>query len=436
MDKPKLLLVEDDLDLCEMVSTYFRVQNYDVVTAAFAEEGLEAAQEHQLDLIMLDVRLPDMDGFDLCRKLRQMRKTADTPIIFLTEKRSRLDKLQGLELGVVDYITKPFDIQELRLRVRNAIHRAKAPSMANPITELPEGTLVEEKITDVLKQAQWTLLIFSIEGLAPFRGRYGFVAADDVLRAVTLMIRNAVREFGTEGDFIGHLRNDRFVIITQAEDPSAIEQRVERRINQSSSYFYPLRDQERAQAAQAANLLHVESVVLTQADGPLADINALNERLAATIQAASEPSDVYFTETRPPAMPLPDPAERSDGSEPSAEKTQVITPDAPSVDDASASSASVEDVTAEDADDTTDTEPPGPATNTTPTDDTVETKAVIAQAGSTPSQESSEPEAAVTESADPTEGEASSAGPESDVVAASDAVIASDAVPESDEETT
>jgi DNA-binding response OmpR family regulator len=123
-DKPQILIVEDDLDLAEMLNAYFRVQNYEVLTAAWGEEALKISREQTLQLIMLDIRLPDIDGYEICRQLRTQRRTQDVPIIFLTEKRDRVDKLQGLELGVVDYITKPFDIQELRLRVRNAISRA------------------------------------------------------------------------------------------------------------------------------------------------------------------------------------------------------------------------------------------------------------------------------------------------------------------------
>ncbi|MEL6310016.1 MAG: response regulator transcription factor, partial [Chloroflexota bacterium] len=169
VDKPHILIVEDDLDLSDMVSSYFRVQNYDVDTAAWGEEALKIASEHDLDLIMLDIRLPDIDGFELCRRLRNKRRTQDTPIIFLTEKRDRVDKLQGLELGVVDYITKPFDIQELRLRVRNAINRSQTPASNNPVTDLPEGELVQEKLGILLDSSNWAVLQVSINNLSTFR---------------------------------------------------------------------------------------------------------------------------------------------------------------------------------------------------------------------------------------------------------------------------
>lgn len=287
MDKQRILIVEDDLDLSEMVSSYFRVQNYDVKTAAWGEEALQIANSHPLELVMLDIRLPDIDGFELCRQLRTNRKTKDTPIIFLTEKRDRVDKLQGLELGVVDYITKPFDIQELRLRVRNAISRAQAPATSNPVTDLPEGHLVDEKLGELVgRDDDWAILEFSIESLSSFRELYGFVAADDVLRAVTLMVRNAVREFGTEEDFIGHLSAEEFIIITTGEMVEDIQDRIERRISQSREYFYPLRDRDKAQQAMGDAHLSIVSGLVMGEDGPYRSLDSLKNALKKSLQEA------------------------------------------------------------------------------------------------------------------------------------------------------
>lgn len=286
MDKPQILIVEDDLDLSEMVSSYFRVQNYDVLTAAWGEEALALAAEYDINLIMLDIRLPDIDGFELCRRLRNSRKTQDTPILFLTEKRDRVDKLQGLELGVVDYITKPFDIQELRLRVRNAIARAQRPPAVNPVTDLPEGDLVDEKLGALVGEVErdWGVLQFTIESLSSFRERYGFVAADDVLRAVTLMVRNAVREFGTDDDFVGHLGSENFIIISDEEAIEDIQERIERRISQSREFFYPLRDRERAQQALEENHLRLVSGIVTHEDGPYHSIEKLKLAISSSLE--------------------------------------------------------------------------------------------------------------------------------------------------------
>jgi PleD family two-component response regulator len=275
-NKSRIMIVEDDLDLSEMLDAYFRVQNYDVRTAAWGEEALKISREEDLDLIVLDIRLPDISGYDVCRQLRLNRRTQDVPIIFLTEKRDRVDKLQGLELGVVDYITKPFDIQELRLRVRNALGRAERAALVNPVTDLPESQLAEEKLTALLyNENSWALLLVSINGLGNFRDVYGFVAADEVLRAVTLMVRNAVRELGNEDDFIGHLTPEEFVIITGPEKVTSIRERIETRIRQSREYFYPPKVRETKEVDQ----LSLTSRVLDRSSGPFNTLDDLKAKL-------------------------------------------------------------------------------------------------------------------------------------------------------------
>ncbi len=276
MDKPRILIVEDDLDLSEMLNAYFRVQDYEVLTASWGEEALRVSREEPVDVVVLDIRLPDIDGYEVCRQLRSQRQTENTPILFLTEKRDRVDKLQGLELGVVDYITKPFDIQELRLRIRNAINRAGRVSLSNPITDLAEGGLVEEQLGQLVNNTdRWAVLQVSITHLSDFREQYGFVAADDVLRAVTLMIRNAIREHGTENDFVGHLDDETFVIITRADAVKRIRDRIESRVQQSREYFYPLRDREKVRESVSGEHLQLASGIVDHTVGPFEEIDAL-----------------------------------------------------------------------------------------------------------------------------------------------------------------
>lgn len=281
MDKPRLLIVEDDLDLAEMLNTFFRVQDYHVLTAAWGEEALRISREEDVDVIVLDIRLPDIDGYEVCRQLRSQRQTENTPIIFLTEKRDRVDKLQGLELGVVDYITKPFDIQELRLRIRNTINRAGRSALNNPVTDLPEGSLVMERLEKLLVSGEaWAVLQLSINYLGRFREMYGFVAADDVLRAVTLMIRNAIREHGTETDFIGHIGAEDFIVITSAERVMRIRERIETRITQSREYFYPLRDRDKVREAMESHHLHLSSGIVDHTSGVFPNAEALRDALS------------------------------------------------------------------------------------------------------------------------------------------------------------
>jgi PleD family two-component response regulator len=279
-DKSQILIVEDDLDLAEMLNAYFRVQGYEVQTAAWGEDAVRITQEVRPDLVVLDIRLPDIDGYEVCRRLRSHRRTQDVPIIFLTEKRDRVDKLLGLELGVVDYITKPFDIQELRLRVRNTLRRADQVSVSNPVTGLAEGLFVDERLITLLTDdTPWCVLLMSIVGLENFREMYGFVASDDVLRAVSLMMSNAVRDLGSGDDFIGHLAPHDFVIVTDSEHCTAIRERIETRLSQSMEYFYPLKDRDKARQAMEENRLRLAIGEVRQTAGPFNDLEPLKEAI-------------------------------------------------------------------------------------------------------------------------------------------------------------
>ncbi len=238
----KLLIVEDDPDVAEMLNAYFRVQGYEVLTAGWGEEAVSACRVNRPDLVILDIRLPDIDGYEVARRLRRNRRTEDIPIIFLTERRARADRLQGLELGGDDYVTKPFDIQELRLRVRNTLRRSMQNTMNNPVTNLPEGALVDERLGECLASEGWALLGVRLENLEAFREAYGFVASDDVLRAVSVMIHNAVREIGNPNDFIGQVAPAKFVLVTTPQAMPALAERIRSRLEQAVEYFYPIKD--------------------------------------------------------------------------------------------------------------------------------------------------------------------------------------------------
>jgi DNA-binding response OmpR family regulator len=253
--KPKILIIEDDLDVAEMLNAYFRVQGYEVFTVNWGEDGVRSAQTVHPDLVILDIRLPDIDGYEVARRLRGDRRTQDIPIIFLTEKRERADRLQGLELGADDYITKPFDVQELRLRVRNALKRVSQGSLTNPVSGLPEGPLVDEHLKAAQESGLSGVLLVSLQNMDAFREAYGFVASDDVLRAVSVMITNTLREASSSEDFLGHLNFADFVLIVPAANLTGLYDRLRSRLEQSLDYFYPIKDRE--QATKRGNRLAV-----------------------------------------------------------------------------------------------------------------------------------------------------------------------------------
>jgi DNA-binding response OmpR family regulator len=240
-----ILIIEDDLDIADMLNAYFRIQGYDVLTVNWGEDGIRSCLAHNPALLILDIRLPDIDGFEVARRLRGNRKTKDIPIIFLTEKRERSDRLKGLELKADDYVTKPFDIQELRLRVRNALQRSRQGTLTNPVTELPEGSLVDEVLQAGVTRADGAAMVVTIKNFNHFREVYGFIASDDLLRALSFMINDAVRDLGSQDDSVGHLGMTDFLILTRHSHANALRERIHKRLEQSFDYF--LSDQDRAQ---------------------------------------------------------------------------------------------------------------------------------------------------------------------------------------------
>ena len=127
----KILIVEDDANLLEAVKYNLRKEGYDVITAADGETALEAARREKPGLIILDIMLPKLNGFEVCRILR---KEMTVPILMLTAKADETDKIVGLEIGADDYMTKPFSMRELLARIRAILRRVK---MTEPLK--PEG---------------------------------------------------------------------------------------------------------------------------------------------------------------------------------------------------------------------------------------------------------------------------------------------------------
>jgi DNA-binding response OmpR family regulator len=275
-----ILIVEDDLDVAEMLSAYFQVQGYQTLTANWGADALETAESKTPDIILLDIRLPDFDGFEVAGRLRAGRKTQHIPIIFLTDQRASEHRLQGLEIGGDDYVTKPFDIQELRLRVRNTLQRAQQSGGRNPVTSLPEGAAVDQQLERLLSTKDWGLLLVEIHHLGAFRASYGFVASDDAARAVIIMVQNILHELDIKEKFIGQLAPDQIVLVVAAIQAASLSATLSERIPPSLDYFYPLKD--RDAAAASTTRLGLTLRTLTHDDGPFEGLDPLKAALLAT----------------------------------------------------------------------------------------------------------------------------------------------------------
>lgn len=243
MPNNRLLLVEDDFDVAEMLLMYFTSINYEVMHADTGTAGIEIARTKFPNLILLDVMLPDMDGYEICYRLRNMSLTKYIPTIFLTQKDERSSKVKGLQLGADDYITKPFDIDELRLRVENSIRRATRENLHEARTGLPTGQLIGEELPERQKKGA-TIIRFTLKGFSAFAEVYSFMAANDVMYHAGKTIRDVLTERGESDDFVG-VESDAFVVATYSKDVDSLEAEIKKRFNTQVRTFYTFTDADR-----------------------------------------------------------------------------------------------------------------------------------------------------------------------------------------------
>lgn len=289
MGKGRILVVEDDIDISKMLRIYFDSQGYEVLVANRGNDALDTCRTKLPNVVVLDIQLPDIDGYEVCRSLRSNTRTSYVPIIFLTQKDERSDKIAGLELGADDYITKPFDIEELKLRVEGAIRRSLREALTHPVTNLPAGKLIEEQLKIVKESTEpWTLLYFGIRNVNAFKEIAGPIQVNEVLIFLADIMRETVEAHGTLNDFIGQAADNDFVIITTSKAAPAICKTITKRFNEESEVFYPFGVREKRKVTykdidgimQEADLMKIAVGVVSSNDGPFADIVQITEDAA------------------------------------------------------------------------------------------------------------------------------------------------------------
>jgi PleD family two-component response regulator len=284
MNKGRILIVEDDFDISNMLNIFFTGQGYEVEVAARGNDALEICRRQLPDLVVLDIMLPDMDGYAVCKEMRTTTRTSHIPIIFLTQKDERSDRIAGLELGADDYITKPFDIEELMLRVGTAIRTHQRLNMTSPTTGLPSARLIEEQLRSLMRSDSWALLLVGIENLAAFNDVYGFVAGDEVLRFTVMLMNDVVNQLGTLEDFIGHASGDTFILITMAEDPERLQDQLRSRFDEEIQAHYNFMDREQGHITMpdgsAAPLMRLSIGMVSPETQTFSDIREITETAA------------------------------------------------------------------------------------------------------------------------------------------------------------
>jgi PleD family two-component response regulator len=220
---PTLLIVDDDPDIQRILTLRFQQDGYRVARALTGAEALIAAQKQPFDLIILDLLLPDIDGFAVLAALRARSATAMTPILLLSARDSPQQKVHGLQLGADDYITKPFSTAELQARIRANLRRHERTAGANPSTQLPGNIAIERTLRHRIEQnAPFAVCYVDIDNFKAYNDTYSFLKGDAVIHQTAHVLLQAIEQRGNHDDFVGHIGGDDFVVITTPDRAEAI----------------------------------------------------------------------------------------------------------------------------------------------------------------------------------------------------------------------
>jgi diguanylate cyclase (GGDEF)-like protein len=241
-----LLVVDDDPFIARLLEIELRAAGYDVRVASDGTQALTAAQERCPDLVLADVMMPNMDGFELTRRLRQDPRTAAVSIIMLTARGLSADKLEGFAIGADDYIVKPFDTPELLARIRGVLRRSRDMRAQSPLTGLPGNIWIEEVIDARVEADQdFAILYADLDHFKSFNDHYGFVRGDQALQTAARMIEDVARD-ATDGEaFVGHVGGDDFVVVVSPALAAIVAQAIVERFDREAPGFYDDADRER-----------------------------------------------------------------------------------------------------------------------------------------------------------------------------------------------
>jgi diguanylate cyclase (GGDEF)-like protein len=241
-----ILVVDDDPDIARFVEVNLRSAGYEVDVAADGEEALEKANDMRPDLVLLDVMMPRIDGFEVAQRLRRNPQTQNTSIIMLTAKALSTDKVLGLTAGADDYIIKPFDPIELLARVKGTLRRAKEMRNLSPLTGLPGNIRIQEEIERMVREGKPFAVLYSdLDNFKAYNDQKGFVRGDRMIQAAARIIQDAVVEMGGADAFVGHVGGDDFIAMTSPEVAEDVAKRICERFEQARVDFYEPEDIER-----------------------------------------------------------------------------------------------------------------------------------------------------------------------------------------------
>jgi diguanylate cyclase (GGDEF)-like protein len=236
---PKVLIVDDDPDIRTFVEVSLSLAGFDTVEAGDGEQAIEQAIATAPDIVVMDVMMPRLDGFEALRRLRADGRVSHIPVILLTAKTQTLDKLEGFEAGADDYLTKPFDPSELVARLQATLRRAADMRAIQPLTGLPGNVSIDKEVERrVHDEEAFALLHADLNNFKAYNDHYGFSRGDDLIMAFADICVKAAREVGGPETFVGHVGGDDFVLVTAVDRWEPMAQQICREFDAMAPSVY------------------------------------------------------------------------------------------------------------------------------------------------------------------------------------------------------
>ncbi len=240
-----ILVVEDELLIARLLKETLEVEGYQVTTVLNGEDAVQFALREMPQLIIVDIMLPGIDGYEVIRRLRTHPKSMHIPIIVLSALGEPADKVYAFEKDADDYITKPFNTDELLARVRRQLRRVQQ-SFLSPLTGLPGGLQVVRAINYKFDSLDsWSILYLDLDNFKAFNDVYGFLAGNSMILLVGRICQCAVHEHGNPDDFVGHVGGDDFIIVTTPPRAKTLCRYIVTRYKTESASLYRAEDAER-----------------------------------------------------------------------------------------------------------------------------------------------------------------------------------------------
>ncbi len=254
-EKKRILVADTKIfNLATLIGTL--KDDYHVVVAKNGAEVFKQLKKNQVDMILLDTRFPDIDGYEICRQLKADKQTEEIPVIFITAQNSVTAEEKGFEVGAVDFIAKPFNAPTVTVRIKNQLKLSAATQElkrlnqlaldANPNTGLPGNNSIFNAIQRVITPKEAVCIVYAdLDYFKIYNDTYGFARGDDVIIFTANAIKVALQTASCDDAFLGHIGGDDFVFIVPTAKCIAVTDEIIRRINLEIGDFYSTEDKER-----------------------------------------------------------------------------------------------------------------------------------------------------------------------------------------------